>query len=423
MATMKIQRPRGTNDITPCRSPLMRFLHRSFLDVCDRYGFAQVDTPIFERTELFTRAVGEETDVVSKEMYTFEDRKGRSMSLRPEGTAGVVRMVLENSMMHGGGNLRLGYWGPMFRYDRPQAGRYRQFHQFGVEALGSASPAMDAEVIGLLVEVLGHVGFADTEVELGSVGDDCCRPDYLEKVLKPVLKDLGDQLCATCRDRAETNPMRVFDCKVESCKTALADAPRPMDHLCDDCMAHQERVEELLTEAKIPFKRDKALVRGLDYYTRTVFEVHYPALGAQSALGGGGRYDRLMEQLGGKATPAVVFSAGIERILIAVETEKTVEAADLGSRGAYLVLLDENGEAAATRVATSLRELIPVEIDFSGRGMKAQLKTSNAKGVRFALILGEDELAKLAVTVKDLDSGEQVTLPESELKEFIKALG
>ncbi len=419
---MKIQRPRGTNDVTPCRSPLMRFLQRGFMRVCDRYGYAQVDPPIFERTELFTRAVGEETDVVSKEMYTFQDRKGRSMSLRPEGTAGVVRMILENGLMHGGGNLRLGYWGPMFRYDRPQAGRYRQFHQFGVEALGSASPAMDAEVIGLLVEVLGHVGFADTEVEIGSVGDLCCRPNFLDNVLGPVLAELGDRLCATCQERAKTNPMRVFDCKVPSCREALEDAPRPMDHLCDDCGAHQERLEELLGEARIPFKRNKALVRGLDYYTRTVFEVHYPALGAQSALGGGGRYDRLMEQLGGPATPAVGFSAGIERILIAVEQEKTVEASELTSRGAYLVLLDSKGEAAASRIAGNLREIIPVEVDFSGRSMKSQLKTSNASGSRFALILGEDELAKAAVTVKDLDSGEQVTLPETELKEFIGAL-
>jgi len=420
---MKIQRPRGTNDLTPEKSPLWRFLHRGFLDTCDRFAYGQVDTPLFERSELFTRAVGEETDVVSKEMYTFEDRKGRSMSLRPEGTAGVARMVLENGMMRSGGSLRLGYWGPMFRYDRPQAGRYRQFHQFGVEALGGASPALDAEVITLLVEVLGHVGFQDTEVKLGSVGDECCRPAYLKNVLQPVLRSLGDRLCATCRGRAETNPMRVFDCKVDGCIEALADAPRPMDHLCESCMRHQSRVEELLTEAKIPFRRASALVRGLDYYTRTVFEVHYPSLGAQSALGGGGRYDRLIEQLGGPPTPAVGFSAGIERILLAVEAEKTVDPAELGSRGAYMVLLDDAGEAAAARVAASLREIIPVEVDYTGRGMKAQLKTSNARGVRFALILGEDELAKASVTVKDLDSGEQVTLPESELKEFIKALG
>ncbi len=419
---MKVQRPRGTNDLTPERSPLWRFLQRGFLATCDRYGYAQVDPPIFERTELFTRAVGQETDVVSKEMYTFEDRKGRSMSLRPEGTAGVVRMVLENGMMRAGGSLRLGYWGPMFRYDRPQAGRYRQFHQFGVEALGSASPAMDAESIGLLVETLGHVGFAETEVELGSVGDECCRPDYLKNVLQPALRELGEKLCGTCRERTETNPMRVFDCKVAGCVEALAEAPRPMDHLCGDCMAHQQRVEELLAEAKIPFSRNKALVRGLDYYTRTVFEVHYPALGAQSALGGGGRYDRLMEQLGGPSTPAVGFSAGIERILLAVEAEKTVDASELGSRGAYLVLMDAEGAAAAARVAASLRELMPVEVDYTGRSMKAQLKSSNSRGVRFALILGEDELAKASVTVKDLDSGEQVTLPESELKEFIKAL-
>jgi histidyl-tRNA synthetase len=281
---------------------------------------------------------------------------------------------------------------------------------------------MDAETIALLVEVLRHVGFADTEVMLGSVGDACCRPAYLDEVLRPALLDLGDQLCETCRTRTKTNPMRVFDCKVKDCIKVLADAPRPMDHLCEECDAHQTRVEELLRDANIPFRRESALVRGLDYYTRTVFEVHYPALGAQSALGGGGRYDRLVGQLGGPSTPAVGFSAGIERILLAVEAEKTVDSSELKGRGAYLVLLDAQGEAAASRVAASLRELIPVEVDYSGRSMKAQLKTSNARGVRFALILGDEELAKASVTVKDLDSGEQVTLPELELKEFIRAL-
>jgi len=419
---MKVQRPRGTNDLTPDQSPLWRFLREGFQSVCDRFGYPQVDTPLFERSELFTRAVGEDTDVVSKEMYTFLDRKGRSMSLRPEGTAGVVRMALENGLLHAAGNLRVAYWGPMFRYDRPQAGRYRQFHQFGVEALGSDSPAMDAEVIALLIEALGRVGFQETEVQLGSVGDACCRPAYIEDVLRPALRDLGDRLCETCRERGDSNPMRVFDCKVPGCIEALAEAPRPMDHLCVDCRAHQARVEALLTEAGISFRRKSALVRGLDYYTRTVFEVHYPALGAQSALGGGGRYDRLVEQLGGPPTPAVGFSAGIERILLAVREERTVDPSELGGRGAYLVLLDSRGQAAAARIAAKLREIIPVEVDYSGRGMKAQLKTSNARGVRFALILGDDELAKASVTVKDLDSGEQVTLPESELKEFVQAL-
>lgn len=419
---MKIQRPRGTNDLTPDRSPLWRRLRDLFEAVADRFAYAQVDVPIFERTELFTRAVGEETDVVSKEMYTFSDRKGRSLTLRPEGTAGIVRMVLENGLLSVGGMLRLAYWGPMFRYDRPQAGRYRQFHQLGVEAFGSASPSADVEVICLLVEILRELGFRELRVDLGSVGDQCCRPAYEKEILAPALREMGEALCPTCRERTESNPLRVFDCKTPSCRKALEDAPRPMDHLCEDCSRHHERVEELLKAADIPFQRDRSMVRGLDYYTRTVFEVHFPALGAQSALGGGGRYDRLVEEIGGQSVPAVGFSAGIERLLLAVEAEKTLDPAELRRRGAYIVLLTTDAEAPAIRIAAGLRGLFPVEVDLTGRGMKAQLKSANARDARFALLLGEDELKAGAVAVKDLDSGEQVSLPEAELLAFMEKI-
>lgn len=417
---MRFQRPRGTYDRTPDASALWRQLRQLFDRLSVQYGYAEVDPPIFEHTELFTRAVGEATDVVSKEMYTFPDRKGRSLSLRPEATAGVVRLVLENNLLAAGGLLRLAYWGPMFRYDRPQAGRFRQFVQLGVEAMGSASPAMDAEVIELFVSLLREVGLAELRVDLGSVGDSCCRPAY-EDSLRGFLAGIDERLCPTCRERRQTNPLRVFDCKEAGCQALLADAPRIMDQLCADCQAHRDRLEALLDSRGIAFRRDRDVVRGLDYYTRTVFEVHYPALGAQSALGGGGRYDRLIEACGGPATPAVGFSGGLERLVWAIGNEKTLGRADLGVRGAYLVLLSAAAEAPAARIAASLRESIPAEVDYSGRGLKAQLRSANQRGARFAILLGEEELAARAVTVKDLDSGEQKALPEENLLELIQA--
>ncbi len=417
---MTIQRPRGTYDRTPEAAPLWRHLRQLFDTITTQFGYAEVDPPVFERTELFTRAVGEDTDVVAKEMYTFADRKGRSFSLRPEGTAGVVRLLLENRLLSAGGMQRLAYWGPMFRYDRPQAGRFRQFVQLGVEAFGSASPAADAEVIELFVAVLREVGLAELRVSLGSVGDDCCRPAYME-LLVEFLDGNEDSLCPTCKERRRSNPLRVFDCKVPACRETLVDAPAMMNHLCADCATHRDRVESLLTERGIPFERDAGMVRGLDYYTRTVFEVHYPALGAQSALGGGGRYDRLVADCGGPATPAVGFSSGLERLILAIGNEGTLGTEELVGRGAYLVLLSPEAEPAAARIAGKLREAIAVEVDLSGRSLKAQLKSANQRSARFAILLGDEELAAGTATVKDLDSGEQKALPEDNLLELIQA--
>jgi len=328
-------------------------------------------------------------------------------------------MVLENSLLGRGGLLRLAYWGPMFRYDRPQAGRYRQFHQLGVEVFGHGGAALDAEVIELQVRMLRELGLDELRVDLGSVGDDCCRPAYLDK-LRASLGNLDAKLCPTCRDRRESNPMRVFDCKVEGCREALRSAPRMLNELCEDCEAHLARVESLLESQGIAYRRDAELVRGLDYYTRTVFEVHYPALGAQSALGGGGRYDHLVEQCGGPATPAVGFSAGIERLVLTVREEKSLDSAEWRSRGAYLCLMSEAAEPAAARIASRLRHATPVEVDYTGRGLKAQLKSAHARGARFAVILGEDEIADQAATLKDLDSGEQKTLPEEQMLALIQ---
>jgi histidyl-tRNA synthetase len=309
----------------------------------------------------------------------------------------------------------------MFRYDRPQAGRYRQFHQLGVEVFGDAGAAHDAETIELLVTLLRELGLADLRVDLGSVGDACCRPAY-EKALVAYLEGEAGSLCETCNTRRTSNPLRVFDCKVPGCREAIAGAPRMLDHLCADCDAHLSRVEALLAERGIEYRRDASLVRGLDYYTRTVFEVHYPPLGAQSALGGGGRYDRLVAECGGPPTPAVGFSAGIERMLFTIEEKQSLDPTLWRARGAYLSLLTEAAEPAAARIAARLRRVIPVEVDYTGRGLKAQLKTADQRGSRFAILLGENELEARAATLKDLDSGEQKTLPEERLIELIQAL-
>jgi histidyl-tRNA synthetase len=416
---MKFQRPRGTNDLTPDESPVWRHLRQVFDAVTTSFGYREVAPPVFESTELFTRAVGEATDVVSKEMYTFQDRKGRSLTLRPEGTAGVVRLMVENSLLAAGGVQRVSYWGPMFRYDRPQAGRYRQFHQFGVEAFGQGGASLDVETIQVMVTLLQKIGLSSLKVMVGSVGDEHCRPAYVEK-LREFLEDLDESLCSTCRQRRTSNPLRVFDCKVATCREAIAGAPRTIDHLCQGCSGHLEQVEQLLKSAGIPYEIDPTLVRGLDYYTRTVFEVHYPALGAQSALGGGGRYDGLVAQCGGPPTPAVGFSAGIERWIWAMGKELALAERDLKLRGAYFTLMSEEAFPVAARIASSLREAIPVEVDYTGRSLKAQLKSANSRDARFAIIIGEDELAEGNATLKDLDSGEQKALPQGQLLELIR---
>jgi len=399
---MRFQRPRGTQDLLPQDAARWRHVTRSMRRTLDAFGYADIRTPIFEDTELFVRGVGNATDIVAKEMYTFTDRKGRSLTLRPEGTAPVVRAYLENNLGAEPGVHRLQYLGPMFRYDRPQAGRYREFFQIGGEAIGSPLPELDVEIVDLMMTMLRDLGLRDLAVEINSVGHPGCRAAY-ETQLRAALAAATSELCDTCRERAQTNPLRVFDCKNPGCRAVVERLPLLRDSLCSDCRAHHAAVRAGLEALEVPYSENPRLVRGLDYYTRTAFEVHYPPLGAQSALGGGGRYDGLVEACGGPPTPAVGFSAGIERVLVAL----AATAAPAPAPVVWVAPLNDAARRQALLLARALRAFAPACVDLSGRGLKAQLRGADRAAARVAVILGEAEMEAGAAMVRDLKSGEQ----------------
>ena len=398
--------PRGTKDILPENVAGWNYVEQKIRDICARFGYEEIRTPMFEHTELFHRGIGEGTDVVDKEMYTFTDRGGRSITLRPENTASAVRAYLQNKLYGDSSLTKLFYIGSMFRYDRPQAGRMREFHQFGVEALGEANPAVDAEIILLAMEFLKSLGLKDLKLSLNSVGCPSCRPAYrqaLQEYFRPHL----DELCGDCKDRFERSPLRILDCKADADKEFMAGAPKITDCLCDECREHFEQVQSLLTEAGVEFELDPRLVRGLDYYTKTAFEIKYAPLGAQSAVAGGGRYDGLIEEIGGNPTPAVGFATGLERVLLALEKQgllpDTKKQAD-----AFVVALGEAAQKPAFRLLQQLRGAgLTALMDYAGRSMKAQMKQAGKAGARFALILGEDEIKENAVMLKDMEKSQQ----------------
>ncbi len=403
---MRFQVPRGTQDILPVDTPAWQALEARAREVSTRYGYKEIRTPIFEATELFLRGVGETTDIVTKEMYTFADKKGRSLTLRPEGTAGVMRALVEHGLAQAGRMHRLWYVGPMFRYDRPQAGRYRQFHQWGAECVGTQAPAADVEIILLLVDFLASFGLARTTVQLNSVGDATCRPAYVA-ALREYFAPFKDKLCPDCQVRFEKNPLRILDCKVPFDHEVAQGIPPILDSLCDECRTHFDEVRKGLDRVGVPYALDPHLVRGLDYYTKTAFEVHDPDRGAQSALGGGGRYDGLIGDIGGPNVPGVGFSAGLERILLALTEQGRLPA----PADALVFLARLGGEAVETYAQTLARELrrtVPVAMDAeSGRSLGAQLKQADKAGARIAVIVGEDEAAAGEATVKDLSTGAQ----------------
>ncbi|MBI4870130.1 MAG: histidine--tRNA ligase [Candidatus Riflebacteria bacterium] len=415
---MKYQAPRGTHDYTPPGSLAFRSLALTAEQVFSLYGFLPIETPIFEATDLFTRSIGEETDIVSKEMYTFADRKGRSLTLRPEGTASAVRAYLEHGLGELGFN-RFQYFGPMFRYERPQAGRTRQFYQVGVEAFGEAGPAVDAEVIDSFVRFASTLGLEGLEVKLNSVGCPECRKVWVER-LKASLADATASLCELCRVRLERNPMRILDCKVASCQERYRDLPTLVSQLCDPCCEHFRGVREGLDLLGVPYRLEPNLVRGLDYYTRTAFEVSSSHLGAQDALGGGGRYDLLVEQFGGKPTPAVGFAAGVERLLMVLE--KTATARPPAYAGAvYLAALGSRARAKGMELASKLRtQQVRCVLDSTGDGLGKKLKTASRMGFGKTLILGDPELDAGQVLVKDMATGHQETI---ELAAVAASLG
>ena len=415
---MNINAPRGTKDILPAQIASWRFIEDKIRDICKRYGYEEIRTPIFEHTELFQRGIGEGTDVVDKEMYTFEDRGGRSITLRPENTASAVRAYLQNKLFADKFLVKLFYIGSMFRYDRPQAGRLREFHQFGIEALGEKNPAVDAEVILMAVDFLKSLGLNDLNLKINTVGCPKCRPVYRQK-LQHFFSDKLNDLCHDCQTRFDKNPMRILDCKADADKDFMSEAPKIKDCLCDDCREHFDSVQKLLKAAEVDFSIDDRLVRGLDYYTKTAFEIQYTPLGAQSAVAGGGRYDGLIEEIGGSPTPAVGFAAGIERILAALEMQNLLPIADSAS-DAFIVAVGEAAETIAFELLTKIRRGgMTASMDFAKRSIKAQMKQAGKSNAKFALIIGEDEVTNNTVTVKNLANSEQQTLAVDEVVNFI----
>lgn len=412
--------PRGTKDILPDTVGDWNYVEGEIRELCRRFGYSEIRTPIFEHTELFQRGIGEGTDVVDKEMYTFTDRGERSITLRPENTASAVRAYLQNKLYAQSNLVKLFYIGSMFRYDRPQAGRMREFHQFGVEALGEANPAVDAEVILLAMNLLEGLGLKDLELSINSVGCPKCRSKY-RTMLQDFFQDKLEDLCDDCRSRFERSPLRILDCKKDSDKPYMADAPKITDCLCEECADHFAKLKELLTSAGISFTHDPRLVRGLDYYTKTAFEIKYPPLGAQSAVAGGGRYDGLIEEMGGNPTPAVGFATGLERLLLALESQNLLPEKNR-SVDAYVVALGETAQAEGFKLLNSLRQQgLSAAMDFAGRSMKAQMKQANKLGAKYSVILGEDEIAEGVVMLRSMEDSSQAKVPMAQVAEKIKA--
>ena len=412
--------PRGTKDILPDTVGDWNYVEGEIRELCRRFGYSEIRTPIFEHTELFQRGIGEGTDVVDKEMYTFTDRGERSITLRPENTASAVRAYLQSKLYAQSNLVKLFYIGSMFRYDRPQAGRMREFHQFGVEALGEANPAVDAEVILLAMNLLEGLGLKDLELSINSVGCPKCRSKY-RTMLQDFFRDKLEDLCEDCRSRFERSPLRILDCKKDSDKPYMADAPKITDCLCEECAGHFAKLKELLTSAGISFTHDPRLVRGLDYYTKTAFEIKYPPLGAQSAVAGGGRYDGLIEEMGGNPTPAVGFATGLERLLLALESQNLLPEKNR-SVDAYIVALGEAAQAEGFKLLNSLRQQgLSAAMDFAGRSMKAQMKQANKLGAKYSVILGEDEIAEGVAMLRSMEDSSQAKVPMNQVAEKIKA--
>jgi histidyl-tRNA synthetase len=408
------QAARGTQDILPDEQKWWEYVRDTAARVARRFGYAQIETPMFEDASLFLRGVGDTTDIVQKEMYVFEDRGGQELALRPEGTAPVCRAYLEHGMHNQPQPVRLWYTMPNFRYDRPQAGRYREHHQFGVEAIGDSDPAIDAEVVELLWRLYEELGLTGLTLRINSIGDGACRPGYLDG-LRGFYADKLDQVCGDCRGRYERNPLRLLDCKNERCQVAIAGAPAFADYLCDECADHFTKLRGYLESVAIPYEIDPSLVRGLDYYTRTVFEVQPPEEGGQSSIGGGGRYDGLIEELGGRPTPGIGFGTGIERIIINLKRQE-ITLPETGGLAVYVAYQSAPARDVAYQLASELRRAGASAVLTTGeRSLKSQLRHADALQARYAVIIGERELAEGTVTLKDLREGTQEAVAMGEV--------
>ncbi|MDD2585302.1 MAG: histidine--tRNA ligase [Syntrophomonadaceae bacterium] len=411
---MQIKAPRGTYDILADDSYKWQYIEKVMKEVAEIFGYNEIRTPLFEHTELFERGVGESTDIVTKEMYTFHDKAERSLTLRPEGTASCARALIEHSLYNGVLPVKWYYTGPMFRYDRPQTGRYRQFHQFGIEAFGSNSPHLDAEVILVLVEILLRLGLKNYELHLNSVGCPECRENYRRHLIEHITP-VKDKLCEDCQLRYTQNPLRVLDCKNESCHKAIEGYPTLYDNLCDECRNHYTKVQETLKDSGVAFIHDDNLVRGLDYYTNTAFEIHIPGIGAQSAVGGGGRYNGLVKDCGGPDLPGIGFALGIERLLLAIDTlgKKDFKAANID---VVVITMSDKYEDLAIQVLNHLRRHnIRSEKDYTGRSPRAQMKYANKLGARVVVLIGDEEVENGCLTIRNMQNKEQIQVENQEL--------
>ena len=400
---------KGTQDVLPLASHKIQFIEHTALEIAENFGFREIRTPVFEHTELFQRGVGDTTDVVQKEMYTFLDKGDRSITLRPEGTAGAVRSFLEHGLFNEPMPQKLCYLTSCYRYEKPQAGRLREFHQFGVECLGAASPAADAEVISLAKNFFDYLGVKDLSLEINSIGCKECRKEF-HAALREYFAAHIDELCETCRGRLERNPMRILDCKSPVCSKIAENAPKITDFLCDDCRAHFERVKSLLSSMGIEFSVNPTIVRGLDYYTRTVFEFVSNEIGAQGTVCGGGRYDGLVEELGGPHTPALGFGLGLERLQLLMEAQDLPfpeqEKCDI-----YIASMGEDALTLAAKLASELRsDGFHVEFDVVGRSVKAQMKFANKIGAKFTVVIGDGELESGIARLKNMADGSETEL-------------
>ncbi len=403
---MKYKALYGTRDILPDESFRWQYLEELVRRIFALYNYKGIRVPVFEETKLFARSIGQDTDIVQKEMYTFLDQGKRSITLRPEATAGVVRAYLEHNLGEKSPLVKVYYLGSMFRQERPQKGRLREFHQFDIEAIGSSAPWLDAEQIEMGVRICRELGITNFKLHISSIGCPVCRPVHREKLLA-FMKERVCDLCDDCKIRYMRNPLRMFDCKNEQCTEQLKDAPVMVDFLCQECAMHYSQVKKYLEELKIEYFEDKRLVRGLDYYTKTAFEIKASGLGSQDTLLGGGRYDLLVEELGGKSTPAIGFAAGMERFMLVLEKEKKLDFEE-GKLNVFVATLGDEARTFAARLIRDLREKgVSCDMDYLDRSLKAQMREANRQKAQKVLIIGEEEVKKGKAVLKDMHSGAQ----------------
>ena len=415
----KLKAIKGTYDILPEDALLWQYIEENIRDICNLYGYGEIRMPVFESTELFARGVGDTTDVVQKEMYTFTDKGNRSITLRPEGTAGVVRSVLEHSLLAGALPLKLFYTITCYRNEKPQAGRYREFRQFGVEAFGSSDNSLDAEIISLAVNFLSRMGLKGLKVKINSIGCPKCRAEY-NNALKVYLGEHLSELCPTCNTRFEKNPMRIIDCKEEKCKAAAKGAPRLLNYICDECREHFEGLKNNLELMGIDYEIDADIVRGLDYYTKTVFEITSSDLGAQSTVCGGGRYDGLVEQLGGQPTPGIGFGLGIERLILCMKAQG-VDIPSVEKQMLFICNMGDNAKQFAVKMTNDLRCAgISASCDNMKKSLKAQMKYADKLGCKYTVIIGDNEIETGVCSLKNMTTGENTEMKIDEIAKFLK---